>query len=139
MYVILQAAVGFDACVAVAGTGMLIKHLKRRKALVVIDDTDDVTQLLKLLPRCEMHQKSLVIVTSRKKDVLEKRCTLVSEVQLLPEGHDMQLFKAWAFSMGEPVWDTSALVSDMVACCVRLPLTLKVGAAHALKCVMSTH
>ena len=72
------------------------------------------------------------IVTSRNKDVLDARCTHVSEVQLLPEGHDMQLFKAWAFAAGPPVWDTSVLVPDMVACCGRLPLTLKVGAANAL-------
>ena len=32
----------------------------------------------------------------------------------------------------EPVWDASMLVPEVVACCGRLPLTLKVGVAHAI-------
>ena len=42
----------------------------------------------------------------------------------------MQLFKAWAFAAGPPAWDLSGLVPDMVACCGRLPLTLKVGSIY---------
>ena len=106
---------------------MLKRHLELRKVLVVVDDTDDVVQLKNLLPPCELHPDSLVIVTSRKKTVLDARCANVSEVQLLSEGRDMQLFKAWAFAAGPPVWDTSVLVPQVVACCGRLPLTLKVG------------
>ena len=105
---------------------MLVTHLKRRKVLLVVDDADDVFQIKSLLPPCELHPESLVIVTSREKNILEARCTLVSKVQLLPEGRDTQLFKAWAFAAGQPVWDTSALVPKVVACCGRLPLTLKV-------------
>ena len=118
---------------------MLTTHLKLRKVLVVIDDADDVTRIKSLLPRCELHPESLVIVTSRKKKILEAHCTLVSEVQLLPEGHDMQLFKAWAFAAGQPVWDTSVLLPEVVACCGRLPLTLKVATAYAVQCVTSLH
>ena len=110
-------------------------HLKQRKLLLVIDDTDDVAQLNILLPlckkhpepRCKLHSESLVVITSRNRSVLTERCTSVMEVQLLPEGYDMQLFKAWAFSAGPPSWDMSALVVDVVDCCGRLPLTLKVG------------
>ena len=74
--------------------------LQLRKVLVVIDDADSVTQLRNVLPPCELHPESLVIVTSRKKDVLSVRCTSVSEVQLLPKGRDVQLFEAWAFAAG---------------------------------------
>ena len=108
-----------------------MENLEQRKVLVVIDDTDDQRQLKDLLPPCQLHPDSLVIVTSRNSVVLYARCTQVSEVQVLPEGCDMQLFKAWAFAAGEPVWDTSLLVPRLVACCGRLPLTLKVGIAHA--------
>ena len=102
-----------------------------RKVLVVIDDIDDVNQLDSLLPQCgsscELHHESLVIATSRNNAVLDARCTTIWEMQLLPEGRDHQLLKAWAFAAGPPVWDMSLLVPDMVACCGRLPLTLKVG------------
>ena len=125
---------GSNACMVDAGRGMLTTHLKLRKVLVVIDDTDDAAQLKSLLPPCELHPESLVIVTSRKKDILETRCTTVSEVQLLREGRDTQLFQAWAFAAGSPARDTLVLVPEVVACCGGLPLTLKVGAAHGLQC-----
>ena len=106
---------------------MLVTHLKLRKVLIVIDDADDVTQLRSLLPSCELHPDSLMIVTSRVKRVLEACCAHVSEVQLMPNGRDMQLLEAWAFPAGSPAWDTTSLVRDVVACCGRLPLTLKVS------------
>ena len=119
-----------DAFTAVAGRQRLIDHLKRRKVLLVIDDTDDVAQLYNLLPHYELHPESLVVITSRKEIVLKRRCKKVSQVQLLPKGRDMMLFKACAFAAGEPVWDMSALVPEVVACCGRLPLTLKVGVGN---------
>ena len=78
-----------------------------------------------------------MVVTSRKKNVLDARCIDVKEVELLPKGRDEELFKAWAFAAGPPAWDASVLVSEVVACCGRLPLTLKVSTAHALECVAS--
>ena len=129
---------GSDAYIVAAGRGMLMSHLKLRKMLVVIDDVDDVTQIKNLLPPCELHPQSLVIVTSRKRNILEARCTFVSKVQLMPKGHDMQLFEAWAFAAGQPVWDTSVLIQEVVACCGRLPLTLKVGLAQCMILVAST-
>ena len=116
-----------------AGCGKLTQHLQHRKVLLVIDDVDDHDQLRSLLPPCELHPQSLVIVTSRNKDVLSMRCCIVSEVQLLPKGCDEQLFKAWAFAAGSPAWDTSVLVPEILACCGGLPLTLKVSIAHALR------
>lgn len=111
----------------IAGREWLAAHLRRRKVLVVVDDTDDHAQLSYLLPPCALHAESLFLVTSRKKNLLDARCSSVSEVQLLSKGHDVGLFKAWAFAAGAPSWDTTELVPDMVACCGRLPLTLKVG------------
>ena len=118
-----------DGTAVFAGRGTLIRHLKQRMVLVVIDDADSPTQLKNLLPPCKLQSESLVIITSRKKDVLDARCTYVSEVQLLPKGRDVELFQAWAFAMGPPTWDTSMVVPDIVACCGQLPLALKVGIA----------
>ena len=106
----------------------------RRKLLVAVDDTGSQDQLMNLLPQCELHPESLVIITSREKAVLGTRCTNVSEMQLLPEGLDVQLFKAWAFAAGPPVWDTSVLVPKLVACCGRLPQKLKVRATFIRMC-----
>ena len=86
---------------------------------MVVDDADDAAQLNNLLPRCDLHSESLIIITSRKKHVLDARCTKVSEVQPLPKGRDMKLFRAWAFAAGPPVWDMSKLVPELVACCRR--------------------
>ena len=108
-----------------------------RKVLIVVDDADDVTQLDALLPlheplRPQLHPESLVIITSRNKNVLNARCIIVSEVQLLPEGCNLDFFEAWAFATGRPDWNTSELVPKVVACCGRLPLILKVGLAYIL-------
>lgn len=127
-----------DASVVLAGRGRLTEHLRERKVLVVIDDIDKPDQLEKLLPQCELHLESLVIITSRNLDILHERNFKVSMVQLLPMGRDVQLFEAWAFAWGPRGWDTSELVPKVVARCGRLPLTLKVGAAHALRCAART-
>lgn len=76
---------------------------------MVVDDADDAAQLHNLLPRCELHPESLIVGTSRKKHVLDARCIKVSEVQPLPQGRSVQLFRAWAFAAGTPAWDTSVL------------------------------
>ena len=128
-----QATVCADAYVVIAGCRMLITQMKQRKALMILDDVDYMIQLKYLLPPCELHAESLVLITSRKRDFLDARRIYISEVQLLPKGRDVQLFKAWAFAAGPPIWDMSVLIPNMVACCNRLPLTLKVGADHALQ------
>ena len=111
---------------ALAGRERLTEHLKVRQVLVVIDDIDSEAQLTSLLLPCQLHAESLVIVTSRDRKVLGARCNHVCAVQLLPEGYDTQLFEAWAFELGRPLWASSVLVQKMVACCGRLPLLLKV-------------
>ena len=120
-----------NASAVVAGRMALTVHMERRKVLLVIDDIDNQTQLMGLLPPCMLHPESLVVITSRSRKVLSARCTKVIEVQLLPEGRDVELFKAWAFAAGTPAWDTSVLLPKVVACCGRLPLSLKVCTAYA--------
>ena len=130
-----SAACAKNGCALNSGREALAKHLGgdfRRKVLVVIDDADDAAQLNNLLPRCELHPESLIIVTSRKKHVLDARCANVSEVEPLPKERSVQLFRTWAFASGPSVWDTPKLVPELVACCGGLPLALKVGPACRL-------
>ena len=56
---------------------------------------------------------------------------------MLPDGSDVEIFEARAFAAGPPVWDALMLASRVVECCGRLPLTLKVSTAYALKCIAS--
>ena len=118
-----------DASHVAAGCVRLIEHLGRRKVLVVIDDIGNGTQLNNLLPRCALHPGSRVIVTSRNQSIFRARCIRFCAVELLPMGRDVELFEAWAFAEGRSACVTSTLVSDVVARCGRLPLTLKVGLA----------
>ena len=135
----LQAAAWLLCLCCCAGRGTLVTQLKLRKVLVVIDDTDDESQLESLLPQCELHPESIVIITSRNKIVLDARCISVREVQVLPEGRDVQLLEAWAFEAGPPDWDTSELIQGMVKCCGGLPLTLKVGNSTSSTFVLQAH
>ena len=106
---------------------LLAQHLPQRKALIVLDDVDDLeSQLDKLLPHTGVHCDSIVIITSRKRHLLELRCGCIHEVELLPEKLATQLFTAMAFPAGEAPDEVAARVPAVVASCGRLPLTLKV-------------
>ena len=111
-----------------AGLAELEKCLTR-KALVVIDDVDDdAGQLDMLLPRerdC-LHPDSMFVVTSRNAGILKQRCGVVREVGLLGDGLDARLFSVHAFAAGKPMPAVDALVSEVVAACCGLPLTLMV-------------
>ena len=112
---------------------LLAQHLSERQALIILDDVDDFeSQLDKLLPDTGLHCKSVVIITSRQRRLLNRRCNLIHEVQLLPEELAMQLFEATAFPSGQAPNEVAALVPDVVAACGGLPLTLKVCTHHGL-------
>ena len=104
-----------------------------RMALVVIDDVDDnASQLDRLLPldrKC-LHPGSIFVVTSRNAGLLRQRCDSVQEVGLLKHGLDVQLFSAHAFPEGEPSPAVASLVSDVIASCCGLPLTLEASHFH---------
>ena len=81
-----------------------------------------------LLPEGQVHADTVVIITSRNKDVLKQRCSSnVHDVEMLPDDLAMQLFAACTFLTGQPPESLAeGLVSDVVAACAGLPLTLKV-------------
>ena len=109
-----------------AGLQLLTQHLSRRKALLVIDDVDDLTsQLIQLVPKGSLHVDSVLIVTSRNSSLLRKYGCEVAELELLqPEGA-MNLFCGHAFE-GQPAKHAVAeKVQSVVDACGGLPLTLK--------------
>ena len=93
----------FDLNACAPGQAQLerILILDQRKALIVIDDTnDDDTQINMLLPQGRLHASTLVLITSRDRNVLMQRCSDVHEVGMLHQVLAMQLFAAWTFPTG---------------------------------------
>ena len=128
----MQNAFPLDLNACAPGQAQLerILILEQRKALIVNDDTnDDDTQINMLLPQGRLHASTLVLITSRDRNVLMQRCSDVHEVGMLHQVLAMQLFAAWTFPTGyPPKWLAAGLVSKVVAACAGLPLTLKVSA-----------
>ena len=112
------------------GQAQLAKVLvqDQRKALIIIDDVNNHgTQINMLLPKGCLHAGTLVLITSRDKRVLKQRCSGTYEVSILHHDLAMQLFAACAFPTGYPPKSLAeGLVSNVVAACAGLPLTLKV-------------
>ena len=117
-----------------AGQMLLAQYLPQRQALIVLDDVDDAdSQLDKLLPKTGLHLNSIVIITSRQRRLLELRCSLIHDVQLLTEELAMQLFTAVAFPAGVAPSGVAAQVPAVVASCGGLPLTIKVRSLCVLE------
>ena len=125
-----RKVLSFDVTACAPGQAQLARVLDQRKVLIVIDDTNDHgTQINMLLPKGCLHPGALVLITSRDRDVLMERCSDVHEVSTLHQVLAMQLFAACTFPTGHPPMSLAAgLVSEVVAACAGLPLTLKVSA-----------
>lgn len=124
----LAKSLDMNACAP--GQAQLARLLDQRKVLIVIDDTNDHdTQINMLLPQGCLHDSTLVLITSRDRNVLMQRCSDVHEVGTLHQVLATQLFAAWAFPTGyPPSWLAAGSVSEVVAACAGLPLTLQVSA-----------
>ena len=111
------------------GQASLAKLLNQRKVFIVIDDVNDPEcQINMLQPKGQLHPSTLVLMTSRDRNVLQ-RCIYVHEVSTLHHGLAMQLFAACTFPTGQPSkLLAKVLVSEVVAAWPGLPLTLKVQA-----------
>ena len=121
-----------------AGLARLTECFRERRVLVVLDDVDDLEGQLDMLlpPRRYLHPSSLVILTSRNGSLLGQRCDAVSEVELLEGGLAKRLFSAYAFQHGPPPLDLDPLVSEVIACCQGLPLTLQVHIQAAAQSIL---
>eukprot|EP00253_Pinus_taeda_P005227 PITA_05227 len=116
------------------GTEMLKKHLKSCNALVILDDVDNVNQVEELLPVeiRDLHPHSLILITSRDKQILISSKVEDSSIywlrELIPD-HSRVLFCSYAFSQPHPKPTFEALVDRFLEACKGLPLSLKVFGA----------
>eukprot|EP00253_Pinus_taeda_P034129 PITA_34129 len=113
---------------------MLREHLSSSKALIVLDDVDDVNQLDALLPiGTVLHSHSLLLITSRNKDVLISSRIEESSIYNLrgiATQHSRELFCSHAFNQPFPVPGFEDLTNKFLQICNGLPLSLKVIGAR---------
>jgi hypothetical protein len=115
------------------GIGMLRKHLSSTNALVIIDDVDHVDQVYALLPhQTVLHSDSLILITSRNKDVLISSGVEESSIYNLTgltTQHSLELFCLHSFNQPHPLPEFESLVNKFLEACGGLPLSLKVFGA----------
>eukprot|EP00253_Pinus_taeda_P005956 PITA_05956 len=113
------------------GIEKLRKHLSSSRAFIILDDVDNNDQLDALLlpARDVLDSKSLILVTSRHKDVLTSwgiEELSIYKLQGLNRQHSKELFCWHAFHQPHPVAIFGELVDKFLKACNGLPLSLKV-------------
>ncbi|KAJ8759167.1 hypothetical protein K2173_004174 [Erythroxylum novogranatense] len=111
-----------------AGPGpFLIKRLRRKKMLIVLDDVNDPLQIESLIgDSCWFGSGSMILITSRDKQVFGKRADFIYEVKPLNYVEALQLFNKSAFKQIYPKDDYAFLSNSLVRYAQGNPLALKV-------------
>lgn len=112
---------------------MLKKHLPSQEILLILDDVDKVDQVDALVPnQTSIHSNSLILITSRDRDVLTRSGVEESSIYKLNglnEQHSRELFCWHAFRRSYPPPEFEDLSEKFVNACNGLPLSLKVFGA----------
>eukprot|EP00253_Pinus_taeda_P024395 PITA_24395 len=113
-----------------AGIEELKKRLSSCKVLLVLDDVDHQDQVFALLPQLnDLHHDSLILITSRDKDVVRRSGVQESSIYLLSglnTERSRELFCSHAFCNPHPLPGFESLVNNFLTACNGLPLSLKV-------------
>jgi len=107
------------------GKTMLQKSLKGLKFLIVFDDVDDGEKLKSVLDIDAVEPGSLIVITSRDKDIL-RGSSVVYNVQPLEQNYARELFCYHAFRQVNPLEGYADLVDKFLEFCEGLPLLLEV-------------
>ncbi|XP_031380892.1 TMV resistance protein N-like isoform X2 [Punica granatum] len=109
------------------GTQELKNRLHGKKAIILLDDVDQVDQLKALAGDLAWFSpESRIIVTTREKTVLDLFRIKDYELTLLSDYQAFELFCRHAFIKGSPTPDFIDLSRDIVRTTGRLPLALEV-------------
>eukprot|EP00253_Pinus_taeda_P003956 PITA_03956 len=113
------------------GIEKLKSYLKSSHAFLILDDVDDFDQVEALLlpVKDALEQGSLILVTSRNKDVLTSSGIAESSIfklKGLDQHHSQELFCCHAFDQRDPPIEFKQVVEEFVDACAGLPLSLKV-------------
>ncbi|KAL6269899.1 hypothetical protein ACE6H2_026810 [Prunus campanulata] len=112
-------------------------RLMRTKALIVLDDVNDPSQLEVLVGDDDRFcQGSRIIMTARDKGVLEQKVDhdKIYKVEDLSSGEALQLFHSHAFRNKSPTTEYNALSRKVVQYINGIPLGLKVMGSLFLGC-----
>ncbi|KAJ8760291.1 hypothetical protein K2173_011703 [Erythroxylum novogranatense] len=97
------------------------------KVLIVLDDVNNPQQIESLIgDPCWFGSGSMVLVTSRNKQIFERRADFRYKVEQLNEDEALQLFNKWAFKQNYPRDDYASLSKSIVEYAQGNPLALKV-------------
>eukprot|EP00253_Pinus_taeda_P011327 PITA_11327 len=111
----------------------LKRHISSPNILIILDDVDKMDQVDELLPdRTVLHSDSLILITSRSKDVLRR--SGVEELSMynlngLPPQYSLELFCLYSFNQPHPLPGFESLAKKFTEACGGLPLSLKVFGA----------
>ena len=115
------------------GMEKLKMHLYFSEILLILDDVDKVDQVDALVPnQTSIHSNSLILITSRDRDVLTRSGVEESSIYKLNglnEQHSRELFCCHAFRRSYPPPEFEDLSEKFVNACNGLPLSLKVFGA----------
>ncbi|KAJ8759130.1 hypothetical protein K2173_004137 [Erythroxylum novogranatense] len=111
-----------------ASPGQFLKRtLGRKKVLIVLDDINNPRQIESLIgDPCWFGSESMILITSRDKQVFEGRADFIYKVKLLNYDVALQLFNKRAFKQNYPRDDYASLSKPIVESAQGNPLALKV-------------
>eukprot|EP00253_Pinus_taeda_P036650 PITA_36650 len=113
------------------GKEKLRRYLPSSDCLIILDDVDHIKQLEALLlpAKDALKTNSLILVTSRNKDVLIRSQipeTSIYMLQGLKPEHSRELFCCHAFGKPHPADGFDKAVEKFLGACLGLPLSIKV-------------
>lgn len=113
------------------GIETLKKRLPDLHAIIILDDVNRQDQLDALLPAHVLRPDSLILITSRDKQVLRSSgVKVIYELSGLNPQYSRELFCSHAFNGAHPLPEFEDLVGKFLKACGGFPLALKVLGAH---------
>jgi hypothetical protein len=137
---LLRDLVGIDRYIMTIeeGKSILRNSVGGLNVLIALDDADNVQQINSLLVIDALGSESLILITSRNKDILEGYIedtkshygsmanTLLHDVKPLERKHAQELFCRHAFLQPKPFEGYEDLVEEFWKICEGIPLCLKI-------------
>ncbi|WCJ30631.1 Disease resistance protein (TIR-NBS-LRR class) family [Euphorbia peplus] len=112
------------------GLNLIIEKLSQSKALLLLDDVDEVDHVKKLIGNCDwLFPGSRVIITTRLKDFLNPMLSELYfqyEVDKMEADDSLRLLSLHAFGQDHPVGDYVYCARNMVDYCSGIPLAIEV-------------